>query len=139
VVFWRIRYDPTTFAPSWIVRAPCIQLGVDAAVNRWVKGLARDESVTRSHFSYSLVCSDPCLGCPVEVRDLLSRNKVYMLWGWQPPAHPAHAWASSSTANEGAALRKGVNVDCPQMEGCLPEACGTASSQDVQIGRAKES
>ena len=90
------RYDPTTFAPSWIVHAPCIEMSVEHAAASWATGLARDEALTLPHRFFSLLCADPCLDCPLDARDCLVRGRCYMLWGWRPPVNPQHAWLGDS-------------------------------------------
>jgi NAD(P)-dependent dehydrogenase (short-subunit alcohol dehydrogenase family) len=86
------HYDPSTFAPAWVVHSPCVELGVEAAAAAWAAGLARDEAITRPHRCYALVCAEPCVECPLDARDLLVRWRCYMLWGWRPSMHPRHAW-----------------------------------------------
>lgn len=93
------RYDPTSFAPPWLVHAPCIEHSIESAVAAWAAGLAQDEALTLPHKCFSLVCADPCLDCPLEARDMLVRARCYMLWGWRPPAQPRHAWLETTCAS----------------------------------------
>jgi NAD(P)-dependent dehydrogenase (short-subunit alcohol dehydrogenase family) len=135
------RYDPTSFAPSWIVHAPCIEMSVEQAAAAWASGLASNEALTRPHRCYALACTDPCLDCPLDARDLLVRGRCHVLWGWRAPADPKHAWltceepavvgpAPSSSANgSNAATCAVVNGPCDLGE-CLPVVPATGSAKD---------
>ncbi len=90
------HYDLASRAPSWVAHAPGIELSVEAAVEAWAAGLARDEALTRSHHCFSFVCADPCLACPREAHDLIMRSRLYMLWGWRPLKNPNHAWTKKA-------------------------------------------
>ncbi len=68
------------------------------AVAAWVRGLERDEALTRPHHLYGLVCVEPCLACPRDLHDLLMRLGAYPLWGWRPRPRPAHAWVAADAA-----------------------------------------
>lgn len=132
------RYDPTSFAPSWIVHAPCIEIGVEQAAAAWAAGLAKDEAMTRPHRCYALACTDPCLDCPLDARDLIVRSRCHVLWGWRVPADPRHAWLIREppsngpvlgTAKTDEAVRPAESTGPCDLRDCLAPATGSAKEQ----------